>query len=340
MPASSPANPASTGQPEGKKSAAEPALLAIDWGTSSLRAVLLDASGQVQREHRSAHGILSIPADGFAPFFEANFSDWMCRNGKKRSVICLLSGMVGSRQGWREAAYCPCPAGPHDLARHMCWIEPGRIGIVPGLSHRWPALIGADGLDTVPDVMRGEEVQVFGALRLLGLRDARLVLPGTHSKWVEVRNGCIVGFQTAMTGEVYALLRQHSILARTLPAAAAHATEPWEPAVFDRAVAWALCSPGLLTTAFSTRTLALLDGVPAEDLLSHLSGLVIGEELRAQSAQGQLGAGTRVVVVGSGTLTERYARALTQMAVQAEVLGESATWRGLLELAQHLSAPN
>lgn len=312
-------------------------MLAIDWGTTSLRAVLLDAGGHVLREQRGPHGILSIPANGFAPFFEANFSDWICRNGQKSSEICLMSGMVGSRQGWREAAYCPCPAGLDDLAQHICWIEPGRIGIVPGMSHRWPALLGADALGTVPDVMRGEEVQVFGALSLLGLRDAQLVLPGTHSKWVTVQNGRITDFQTCMTGECYALLREHSILARTLPVPpTADATLPLQPLAFDRAVAWALCSPGLLTTAFSTRTLALIDAVPPETLLSHLSGLVIGEELRAQAAQGRLRAGSRVVVIGSGTLTERYQLALTQMAIEVDVLGDGATWRGLLELAQHL----
>ena len=101
---------------------------------------------------------------------------------------------AGSRQGWAEAPYVACPAGPDELAQHLHWIERGRIAIVPGLS---------DTQTDVPDVMRGEEVQIFGAMRLSGLAEGLFVLPGTHSKWATVRGGRVVGFRTFMTGEIY-----------------------------------------------------------------------------------------------------------------------------------------
>ena len=125
-----------------------------------------------------------------------------------------MAGMVGSRQGWVEAPYCPCPAGLDDIAARLLRLTPAagttrRIAIVPGISCEHGG---------VPDVMRGEEIKILGALELLGIADATLVLPGTHSKWATVEGGRIRGFSTVMSGEFYALLRQHSILARTLAA--------------------------------------------------------------------------------------------------------------------------
>jgi len=179
-------------------------LIAIDWGTSSLRGARLDAQGAALDERASLQGILNVPPGGFEAVFQATFGDWM----DSPDTLCLISGMAGSRQGWREASYCPCPSGASDIAAALCWVVPGRVAIVPGLSCE---------RDGAPDVMRGEETQIFGALDMLGLADALFVLPGTHSKWAEVRGGRVERFSTAMTGEVYALLRHHSILARTLP---------------------------------------------------------------------------------------------------------------------------
>lgn len=290
-------------------------LLAVDWGTSSLRGALLDSSGQVQEERSFPRGILTVEQGEFAGVFETCFGDWM----KVAGTFCLISGMAGSRQGWLEAPYCACPAGFGELAARLAWVEAGRLAIVPGLS--WEH----DGL---PDVMRGEEVQVFGALQLLGRKDGLLVLPGTHSKWVTVRDGAIQAFSTFMTGEFYALLRGQSILARTLPA-----TEPdidW-PA-FDQGTDLAMLGGSLLQTAFSVRTLDLFGRMPRTSLPSFLSGLVIGEELRSRA----LPAGSQVVVVGSDTLTPRYERALTRHGATVQRAGPQATWQGLWALAQTL----
>ncbi|MCZ8258100.1 MAG: 2-dehydro-3-deoxygalactonokinase [Bacteroidia bacterium] len=289
-------------------------LVAVDWGTSSLRGALLDSDGAVLEERSFARGILTVPAGGFPDVFNTCFGEWMTPGG-----LCLISGMAGSKQGWREAPYCACPAGFDDIAANLEWVEAGRIAIVPGLS------IERGG---VPDVMRGEETQIFGALQLLGLNHARLVLPGTHSKWATVTDTRVTDFSTWMTGEFYALLRQHSLLARMLP----QADPAHDAAAFDQGVAHALTGPGLLNTAFSTRTLSLFNRMATEALPSYLSGLVIGEELKSQ----QLPRGEAVVVMGAEALTARYEQALAQLGVSVQRVGAGATWRGLRAIADTL----
>jgi 2-dehydro-3-deoxygalactonokinase len=288
-------------------------LIAIDWGTSSLRGARLADDGTVLEERAFARGILTVPAGGFAAVFDELFGDWMAAP----DALCLIAGMAGSQQGWIEARYCACPAGLAEVAAQLAWVVPDRLAIVPGLSCEHGG---------VPDVMRGEETQVFGALRLLGLDDATLVLPGTHSKWVRVEGGRIVDFETVMTGEFYALLRQHSILARTLPAddGALHDD------AFDAGVAHALRSAGLLQSAFSVRTLALFDRIAQAQRPSYLSGIVIGEELRSCA----LRASQQIVLVGAPALTQRYARALASCGVHSEVVGAPAGWCGLHEVAR------
>ncbi|ABE45442.1 2-dehydro-3-deoxygalactonokinase [Polaromonas sp. JS666] len=289
-------------------------LLAVDWGTSSLRGALLAPDGKVVEQRTFARGILTVAPGEFPAVFDSCFGAWM-----NPETLCLISGMAGSQQGWLEAPYCPCPAGFDDIAGQLAWVEPGLIAIVPGLS------IETGG---VPDVMRGEETQVFGALQLLGLDNARLVLPGTHSKWVTVSNRRVTDFSTWMTGEFYALLRQHSILARTLPA-----TDPApDAAAFEQGVAHALRSQGLLHTAFSTRTLSLFKRMATGALPSYLSGLVIGEELKSQSLQH----GDSVVVMGAPALTSRYEQALALLGVSAQRVSDGATWRGLRAIADTL----
>ena len=291
------------------------ALLAVDWGTSSLRGAWLDARGQTVQERSFARGILTVAPGEFPSVFNACFGDWM----QRPDAFCLMSGMVGSKQGWLEAPYCTCPAGFTEVAAKLAWVEPDRVAIVSGLC--------CDN-DGIPDVMRGEETQIFGALQLLGLQHALLVLPGTHSKWVRVQAGQIQSFSTFMTGEFFALLRQHSILSRTLPASDGE----FDREAFDQGVTLALRSSSLLHSAFSTRTLSLFDRLPAASLPSYLSGLVIGEEVRAQTLQ----ANAEVVIIGSESLTQRYQRALALREVSSCRVGAQATWAGLWAIAQTL----
>ncbi|MEP7299582.1 MAG: 2-dehydro-3-deoxygalactonokinase [Burkholderiales bacterium] len=291
------------------------AWIGLDWGTSSLRGAHFDDRGAVIEERAFSRGILTVPKGGFAAAFAEHFGDWMAPPGTR----CLISGMAGSQQGWLEAPYCACPVSLDDVAGRLAWVEPGRIAIVPGLSCE---------RDGVPDVMRGEETQVFGALRLMGIAAGTFVMPGTHSKWIRVDAGRIESFATLMTGEFYALLRQHSILARTLPPDDADLFDT----AFDAGVAHALRSPGLLQSAFSMRTLSLFERLPLAERPSYLSGLVIGEELRARDPN--VG---EVIVIGAEALTRRYERALAQRDVRVRRVGAEATWRGLWSIATRVS---
>jgi 2-dehydro-3-deoxygalactonokinase len=230
-----------------------------------------------------------------------------------------MAGMVGSRQGWVEAPYCACPAGLDELVAALAPVrDPAAraaardIAIVPGVSCE---------CEGVPDVMRGEEIKVLGALELLGVDAAEILMPGTHSKWASVTAGRIRRFATAMSGEFYALLREHSILARTLPAD----EEGFDAAAFDRGVDRALRGEGLLQTAFSVRTLALFERLPARAGASYLSGLVIGEELRGRPLEGV----AEVVLIGAPRLADRFERALRRMGRSVRRFGEEAAWRGL-----------
>ena len=295
------------------------AFVAVDWGTSSLRGALIAANGQVIEERPFARGIMTVAPGGFPAVFEECFGDWL----PKSNGLCLVSGMAGSRQGWMEAPYCACPAGFEEVAGKLAWIDPAptgwRIAMVPGLSCEDAS---------VPDVMRGEEVQIFGAMRITGLRDGSFVLPGTHSKWATVRDGRITGFKTFMTGEFYALLSQHSILSKTVAADA-----PFDEAAFAQGLAHSQGDAGLLHHAFSARTLSLFGRMEAAPLASYLSGLVIGEELRAngKSARGD------VVLIGSANLTRRYGQAITLQGGKHRALGSEATWAGLAALAEVIS---
>ena len=292
-------------------------LIAVDWGTSSLRGALLDADRQVLDEISVPAGILTVADGDFAAVFEQHFGAWMAQPG----ALALICGMAGSRQGWREAPYCACPAGFGDLASRLLWVTADRIALVPGLSCEE---------NSVPDVMRGEETQVFGALDLLGLADAQLVLPGTHSKWVQVRAGKITGFRTFMTGELYGLLRTHSILARTLPPTDGEL----DVDAFERGLVHARDSASLLHAAFSARTLSLFERLPATSMPSYLSGLVIGEELRAQTLAAS---GLPLVLIGAPALTARYRLALASRGLAAQCVGTEASWRGLDAIARQLS---
>ena len=293
-------------------------LLAVDWGSSSLRAALIDDDGTVVDERSAGSGMLKVERSGFDAAFESEFGDWMDVAGTR----CLMAGMVGSRQGWVEADYVPCPCAIDDFVAHLRRVGPdasskGRdIAIVPGAV----CVIGG-----VPDVLRGEEVKVLGVLELLGVDSAVVVSPGTHSKWMTVENGRLVRFSTAMTGEFYALLRQHSILARSMPT---DAEDEFDGAAFDDGVERALNGCSLLQTAFSVRTRSLFGQLPPPSLASYLSGLVIGEELRCRPLEGVVS----VAVVGAPALTGRFARALSPRGIEVRTFDEDAVWRGLWAL--------
>src|SRR5690606_24538537 len=238
-------------------------LIAIDWGGSNLRAYRLDEAGRVLERRRGDIGALAC-SGRHGETLAGVIAGW-------KDPLVVLSGMIGARGGWVEAPYVPCPASTDVLAAGMVDMA-GQAGAVPALAGRslWCVPGMADHRGQSADVMRGEETQVTGLLEQLGPGSHTVCLPGTHSKWVQVEGGAITRITTALTGELYGLLRRHSILARSMPE-----TEPaiLDARAFDAGLAAARAGGGLLHDLFGVRTAALFDRFPAEALPSYLSGL-------------------------------------------------------------------
>jgi 2-dehydro-3-deoxygalactonokinase len=233
----------------------------------------------------------------------------------------LLSGMIGSRQGWKEAPYLPCPAGPAELAHALVDIgfDWARVKCVPGLS----------GLDPsgVAEMMRGEETQVLGVPALL--RNGGIAcVPGTHSKWVRVEAGRITGFTTHMTGEAFAALRGSTILARMTR------DGPTDGSLFDSGLARSADTGGLLHHLYGVRSLTLANQLADSEAASYLSGILVGHEVRAALAQTE---GAVVHVIGVPELTALYAKAITACGGYAERHDGEAAARGLALIADHAS---
>ncbi|WOB49111.1 2-dehydro-3-deoxygalactonokinase [Xanthomonas hydrangeae] len=309
-------------------------MIAIDWGTSSLRGYLLDAGGKVLEQRRGSDGILACQGR-FAEVLSALIDGW--------AGPVLLSGMIGSRNGWVEQSYLPCPADTAALAQAMRSYDdllPGRtLWFVPGVStgeqHGVPDAstgerrstpdLSASARHRVPDVMRGEETQLVGLIAALGDGEHVACLPGTHSKWAQIANGQLTGFATVMTGELYAVLRQHSILGKLMQDDHAEL----DTDAFLQGIDRSADPGGLSHHLFGARTLGLFDRLTATALPSYLSGLLIGHELREHHGN----QGT-VHLVGSPGLAQRYALALAHLGVKTQLHPEDLAATGLFALAR------
>ena len=307
-----------------------PHLLALDWGTSSLRAFLMQ-DGQVIETRQSAHGIQHLPAPGTAGFeqaFAAIATDWLER---WPTLPIAASGMVGSAQGWREAPYVRCPADIAALAERHVTVPSGlgpQIMIAPGVLFDEPGQI--------PDVMRGEEIQIAGALLHNAQWAARccLVLPGTHAKWVLIEEGRIVRFATYLSGELFAMLKHHSILGRLFPEVSATRSEAVDTA-FELGLGTARDGgPGDFThQIFAARTLGLTGRLPADALPDFLSGLLIGHEMVSGLAGiahcGQI----PLILIGAPELCQRYKRSLQFFEKTANAVLDNTAPAGLWNFA-------
>jgi 2-dehydro-3-deoxygalactonokinase len=288
------------------------ALLACDWGTTHLRAWTLDAEGAVLAARTFELGVGRLAPGEAAARFEAEVRPALAAQG----LPAILCGMVGSDLGWTVAPYADCPAGLAEVAAALVRIPGADVRIAPGLRCR-------TGWGTV-DVMRGEETQILGwiARRPARAHGTRLVChPGTHAKWALIEDGRIVRFQTAMTGELFAVLRAHSVLKG--PGAVD------DPAAFDEGLAAAGDGQALASRLFSARARVVGEGRPAEGTASYLSGLLIGADVAAMP--GLLNAGDLpVALLGDPALCGWYARALAARGV-AHTLddGEAAAVAGL-----------
>jgi len=288
---------------------------AVDWGSTARRAYVLDADGRTIAEIEDEVGTLTIAKDRFAGEVKA-------LRAQMGAMPMLLAGMVGSNRGWMEAPYVPCPASLPDIAAHLLWAEPKQTAIVPGVS----LIEGNRG-----DVMRGEEVQVFGAHVLRPMEGRTLIChPGTHTKWIEMDGGTIVGFRTIMTGELFALLRKHSILADMLAG-------PVEPdAAFLRGVARGYGSGEMAAELFSIRAGLLLGIAPPAEAPAFASGLLIGCDLHTGLAAAL--PNEEILVLGRGSLTRLYAAAIRQCGFRTRDLdGATAFVAGMRAIAETIA---
>ena len=281
--------------------------IAVDWGTTNRRAWRLE-NGVVTAEFEDGRGILSLAKSEF-PAAVAEIRE------RLGDHPLLMAGMVGSNRGWVEAPYAPSPAGLAEIVAALTWVEPGRTAIVPGLSSNDP-----------PDVMRGEEVQILGAVAS-GLipADAIVCPPGTHNKWVTLAKGRVTRFRTVMTGEMFSLLKSHSILSDLL------ADEMTVDAAFLDGVARGLQGKALTAELFSVRAGVLLGERRKEDATDFTSGLLIGTDVAAglgEAADGEL------FVMGRPELTGLYIAALGVAGRKARKIdGETAFLAGIQAIA-------
>jgi 2-dehydro-3-deoxygalactonokinase len=285
--------------------------IAADWGTTNRRAYLLDSEGKCVDEFEDDQGILSVPKGGF-PDAVADIRE---RLGDR---MLILAGMVGSNRGWIEASYVRCPASLEDLAANLVWPEEGRTAIVPGVSFVDP---------DEADVMRGEEVQLFGAFAA-GMIPAHALVchPGTHNKWARLDDGRIARFRTVMTGEIFNLLREHSILADLL-AGTAKADD-----AFKAGVSRGLEDDCLTAELFKIRARVLLGQADRGDAPSYGSGLLIGTDVRAGLGEGD---DREIYIMGRPELTGLYSVALRIAGRQChEVDGEEAFLAGARKIVE------
>lgn len=293
-----------------------PAFAAVDWGTSSFRAWLMSAAGDALAESRGGEGMLHCIGTGFAPVLR----DHLARLGAPQELPVLICGMAGARQGWTEAPYLNTPTRLDALHEGVIRVDaPGDIRILPGI-----AQARAGG----PDVMRGEETQLLGVTEpdFSGL----VCIPGTHSKWVKIERGEIVEFSTYMTGELFSVLSQHSILAHAVETAG---PAPADCLPFRESVAAAMASPaGLTASLFRLRAAQLLGFGQRADGAARLSGLLIGTEIG--DALHRHGPPSSVRLIGAGAVGLLYEAALAAQDVQVtEIDAEQASRLGLSKAA-------
>nr|WP_299242678.1 2-dehydro-3-deoxygalactonokinase [uncultured Halomonas sp.] len=296
-------------------------LIAIDWGTSNFRAFLVDAeSGECLESRRSEAGLRALSSAEFPHYCAAQIDDWR----DEGRVPVYLAGMVGSARGWREAPQLDLPVSASDLADHVV--------AAPGLDNAWIV----PGVKVVTseqvDVMRGEEIQVFGALAMSGDDTALCCLPGTHSKWVRLEAGRMVDFTTLMTGELYHAVRFH-----TLPGEPGRGSETFDEEGFEQGMQAARHSSGPLHALFEARSRHLYSGLAAAQVGSFISGVLIGHEAHIQRVL--FSGSQRVLLVGSSTLNTLYRRALEKegFTVQ-EIDSDNAILAGICALARRHEA--
>ena len=291
-------------------------MIAVDWGTSNFRAFRLGQDGAILERYSSPLGILRVGNAGFTETLRSELKSWL-EQGERRILLC---GMVGSRQGWVEAPYIPCPVGLNDLAQALVRVpfEGAEVLLVPGV-------VGPDSAG-VPEVMRGEETEAMGIVDACE-GEGLVCFPGTHSKWIRLHERRITGFITCMTGELYEALRSHTILKHAIASESA-----FDEAAFRRGVKRSDDTGGLLHHLFGVRTLTLMNQMKDSASASYLSGLLIGHEVRSAMPEPTL-----VHLVGAAKLCSLYAMAIEALGGSTTKEDEDAAARGLAAIARRVA---
>ncbi len=293
--------------------------IAIDWGTSNLRVWLVGGDGEVLDHRQSDQGMGQLESAGFEPALISLVDDWLEDGAVTKAVAC---GMVGARQGWIEAPYAAVPCKPEQAESILAPVGDPRLSVslLPGLSQTSPSA----------NVMRGEETQIAGYLAAHPSFDGVICMPGTHTKWVHVSAGEVVSFQTCMTGELFALLSNKSVLRHSMTG------EGWNEPDFDEALQECLARPALISARlFELRAADLLFGQDAGTARARLSGMLIGLEL-ASSKPYWLG--QEVALIGDAALCALYQRGLSAQGVPSKCADATAmTLAGLSAAFKHMA---
>ena len=291
-------------------------LIGIDWGTSSLRAYLIDEKGDVIDKISSAQGIINVKNQAFKQVLERLISPWV----SERDLPILASGMISSRNGWVETPYLHLPIDANGLANSLLrhnLSENRSIYFVTGASN-------GDYLE--PDVMRGEETQIVAASSI-GLVDGTFVLPGTHSKWIQVKNGKIVNFSTYMTGEIFGALKENTILGALME------DSEFDEEVFRNGVAVGFNGADkLLNRLFHVRTLSLFGKLSKTSTSDYMSGILIGAEV-ASNAYRESRLGT-ISIIGDSDLVIRYKIAIKYAGLKSQIYSGDIVAKGHFLIAK------
>ncbi len=293
------------------------ALIAVDWGTTNRRGYLLDGNGEILDTRKDDRGLVNVTDGHFQEAFENLTTPWIEAYGPMPAV---LSGMVGASTGWKETRYCELPAGLDDLAGALERVPSDHpIWIVPGVTTR-------DRMD-IPDVIRGEEIQAIAAG---GSEDnCLIVVPGTHSKWIQIQEGRIVGFTTFMTGDLHFAILNHTVISKLRVRDSSGNQE-----AFAKGVDIGYSHNGDLThIVFGARTRALFGELAPEDVSDYLSGMLIGAEIAGAFAA--LGPNVPTVkLVGSEHLCALYRTALENRGANVSAVKADAIGRTYADLAR------
>lgn len=289
-------------------------MIGIDWGTSSFRAWRMDQQGEVTDSITEGPGILAAATEpgGFEGVLQRAIAGWL-----GQGVPIIASGMITSRNGWVETPYLPLPLDAATLAGALVPHQT-RFGLLHFVCGAAARIDGA-----FPDVMRGEETEIIGHLASGQDRDGLFVLPGTHSKWAVIAGGQLTDFRTVMTGEMFAIMRDQSILGRLIQPGQA------DPQAFLRGVEAGGQGGPLLGRIFAARSLALQERLAPADIADYLSGLLIADEVAGLAA---IVTGP-VTIIGRGDLAERYRIALNARGIAARIAPPGMARQGLWNIA-------